>query len=167
MGVFLTPTNTKSSDDEDVDSFDDVFEDDVGELDAVADAEDIAVSEDTDTFAEDIMETDPSEDSFDTAESDIPDTGDDYDIESQDLEKRDFTSDMLEDGSEEIDALSDGDNFSDMGEDTIPEDYSDLPDSQEFESMLDEGAKDLAGEDYTFDNEDLGDYEDIPCWKTI
>jgi len=61
---------------------------------------------------------------------------------------------MLEDGSEEIDALSDGDNFSDMGEDTIPEDYSDLPDSQEFESMLDEGAKDLAGEDYTFDNED-------------
>lgn len=150
------------SDGEDVDSFDEGFEDDVGEFEAVDDAEDIAVSEDTDTFAEDIMETDPSEDSFDnTAESDIPETGDDYDIESQDLEERDFTSDMLEDGSEEIDALSDGDNFSDLGEDTIPEDYSDLPDSQEFESMLDEGAKDLAGEDYTFDNEDLGDYEDM------
>lgn len=59
------------SDGDDVDSFDDVFEDDVGELDAVADAEDIAVSEDTDTFAEDIMQTDPSEDSFETAVGEI------------------------------------------------------------------------------------------------
>ena len=127
----------------------------------MTDAEDIALSEDTDTFAEDIMETDPVEDSFDAADTDIPETGDDYDIESQDLEERDFTSNMLEDGSEEIDALSDAENFSDIGEDTIPEDYSDLPDAQEFESMLDEGAQDLAGEDYTFDNEDLGDYEDM------
>ena len=106
------------------------------------------------------METDPSAEEVDVDDLGVDTDGADTDIESQELEEQDFTSDMLEDGSDEIDAFGDHGELPDGGEDIIPEDAGDLPDSQEFETMLDEHAQDLAGESEIFDNEDLGDYED-------
>ena len=107
------------------------------------------------------METDPSAEDFDVDELSVDSDGADPEMESQDLEEQDFTNDMLEDGSDEIDALGDSGEPLEGGEDMIPEDVGDLPDSQEFETMLDEHAQDLAGESEIFDNEDLGDYEDL------
>lgn len=106
------------------------------------------------------METDPSDEVPEEASAETGELEDLDGPDSEELEERDFNSDMLENGTEEIDAVSDAEIAEPM-EDVIPDDYSDIPDSQEFESLMDEGASDLAGEDLTFDNEDLGDYEDM------
>ena len=45
--------------------------------------------------------------------------------------------------------------------DIYSENEDDIPDPQEFEDMLDSSAEELSGENFTYDREELGDYEDM------
>lgn len=62
---------------------------------------------------------------------------------------------MLEDGSDEIDNVNEGDRFPEDRGDVMPEENVEPPDSQEFENMLDEAAEGFADEDVSFDNRSL------------
>ena len=77
------------------------------------------------------------------------------------MEEAEFNSDMLEDGINEMDSDGESEFNAEDGQDIVPDDSGEIPDAQDFETMLDRGAENLAGEDSVGDYEDLGDYEDI------
>ena len=100
-------------------------------------------------------ETEDGDNSFYDDSEDVP-----FGSENEEKDDADFNKDMLEDGSDEIEITDNEEVPDDSDIDMYPENEDDIPDPQEFEDMLDSSAEELSGENFTYDREELGDYED-------